>query len=214
MEKICSKCKIIKKIVEFPTDPKRKTCKQCRLTEWVPRENEILKCNNCGEDKVYTEFSRRGKQKPFQCKRCINEKSRNNRTEEKAMKIRQRYSLHKDDINATRRKYLQNRRDNDPQYRAMMALHCRLYIAAKQKTGKTMELTGCTRDELICHLASKFTESMTWQNYGEWHIDHIRPCSSFDLTDAEQQRECFHWSNLQPLWAADNLKKGCKFTDS
>jgi hypothetical protein len=52
---------------------------------------------------------------------------------------------------------------------------------------------------------------MTWENYGPvWHVDHIRPCASFDLTDPAQQRECFHFSNLQPLFAAENLAKGDK----
>lgn len=93
----------------------------------------------------------------------------------------------------------------------MMALHCRLYMAVAQKKGKTMELTGCSKYELLEHLGSQFTESMTWENYGQWHIDHIRPCASFDLTDLEQQKICFHWTNLQPLWATDNIKKGSKY---
>ena len=48
---------------------------------------------------------------------------------------------------------------------------------------------------------------MTKENYGEWHVDHIKPCASFDLTDPEQQAICFHYTNLQPLWAVDNIKK-------
>lgn len=52
---------------------------------------------------------------------------------------------------------------------------------------------------------------MSWENYGEWHIDHIKPCSSFDLSDPKQQKECFNYTNLQPLWAIDNLKKSYKY---
>jgi hypothetical protein len=54
---------------------------------------------------------------------------------------------------------------------------------------------------------------MTWDNYGKygWHLDHIKPCSSFNLKDPEQQLQCFHWSNQQPLWAKDNLSKGAKW---
>jgi hypothetical protein len=57
------------------------------------------------------------------------------------------------------------------------------------------------------HLKDHFLPEMNWDNYGAWHIDHIRPCASFDLTDPEQQKQCFHYTNLQPLWAADNIRK-------
>lgn len=53
-------------------------------------------------------------------------------------------------------------------------------------------------------------EGMSWENYGEWHIDHIVPCSSFDLTDPKQQEDCFNFKNLQPLWGWENSKKGSK----
>ena len=71
-----------------------------------------------------------------------------------------------------------------------------------------MDLVGCSIPELRKRLTQQFLPGMTWDNYGKWHIDHIRPCASFDLTDPEQQKQCFHYSNLQPLWAADNLRKG------
>jgi hypothetical protein len=51
---------------------------------------------------------------------------------------------------------------------------------------------------------------MSWENHGEWHIDHIRPCAAFDLTLAAEQKVCFHYSNLQPLWAEENMKKSAK----
>ena len=55
---------------------------------------------------------------------------------------------------------------------------------------------------------------MTRKNYGLWHVDHIKPCFSFDLTDPEQQKICFHYTNLQPLWALENIKKGKKESPS
>lgn len=219
MEKVCYKCKVSKPIELFPNDPKcsdgkRGTCKVCRITLWVPTENEILTCSKCGEQKSHLLFSNCGKQKPHQCKECRNAsdlvKRRKNR-EEYNKKQRDFYDANKEEINATRRVNLQKRRDNDPKYRAMMALHCRLYMAVAHKKGKTIELTGCSHEALINHLESKFSEGMTWENYGKWHIDHIRPCASFDLTCAEQQRTCFNWVNLQPLWARDNIIKGCKW---
>lgn len=76
-----------------------------------------------------------------------------------------------------------------------------------KRTARTHELIGCTITELMDHLSKQFTEGMTWDNYGEWHIDHKRPCASYDLTQAEQQKACFHHSNLQPMWAKDNRRK-------
>jgi hypothetical protein len=86
-------------------------------------------------------------------------------------------------------------------------------IHAMQRNSKsvpTESLVGCTMEELKDYVESKFQEGMTWENYGEWHIDHIIPCSSFDLSVDEQQARCFHFSNMQPLWAVDNMKKGSK----
>jgi hypothetical protein len=98
----------------------------------------------------------------------------------------------------------------DSQYRMKMALHVRLYDAVKRnkgvKSAKTLELLGCTVEQLQTFLEAEFTEGMTWENYGEWHIDHLRPCASFNLADPEEQKKCFHWTNLQPLWALDNIR--------
>jgi hypothetical protein len=79
------------------------------------------------------------------------------------------------------------------------------------KLGKSAHLIGCTPDKLREHIQTQFTDGMTWDNYGDWHIDHKRPCSSFDLTKPEEQHKCFHYTNLQPLWAADNQSKGSKW---
>ena len=75
-----------------------------------------------------------------------------------------------------------------------------------------MEYLGCAINELKEHLKSMFVEGMTWENHAQdgWHIDHIKPCYTFDLRDPKQQKECFHYTNLQPLWWYDNLKKNRK----
>lgn len=96
-------------------------------------------------------------------------------------------------------------------------LRCRLNNALKAKKKDKLHnlnfLNGCSIEELCSHLESLFQEGMTWENWSRdgWHIDHIRPCASFDLTDSAQQRECFHYTNLQPLWAADNIRKSDKW---
>lgn len=90
-----------------------------------------------------------------------------------------------------------------------------LKMINEPKTKFTTELVGCTIKQLRCHLASLFTEGMNWKNHTlhGWHIDHIMPCSLFDLSDPIQQKKCFHWSNLQPLWGPDNIRKSDKHPD-
>jgi hypothetical protein len=76
------------------------------------------------------------------------------------------------------------------------------------KSLSTINLIGCSIEHLRRHLAFQFQPGMSWSNYGKWHIDHIRPCAKFDLSKESEQKKCFHYTNLQPLWAKDNLIKG------
>jgi hypothetical protein len=80
------------------------------------------------------------------------------------------------------------------------------------KSKSTMKLVGCSLDFLKQYLESQFKQGMNWNNYGlrGWHIDHIRPCASFDLRKVSEQKKCFHYTNLQPLWAEENWSKNCK----
>ena len=140
----------------------------------------------------------------------IAESQRNYRATPKYAKNKEKYREENRDKLAKDRK---ERRQTDTEFRLSGNLRTRLNIALKKgvgkKCGSTLELTGCTWAELRSHLESQFAEGMTWENYGlyGWHVDHIKPCNSFDLTIDSQQRECFHYTNLQPLWAEDNLKK-------
>ena len=110
------------------------------------------------------------------------------------------------------------RRQTDIEFRLSDNLRKRLsgYITRGRRDLSTLQLLGCSLSEFKNHLEANFTEDMSWDNYGYrgWHIDHIKPIASFDLTIPEQVRECFHYSNLQPLWAIDNLRKGCSMQDS
>jgi hypothetical protein len=223
MQKKCSKCEVTKPIEHFPNDSKcsdgkRGVCKECRkgnLKQWIPEENELLVCIKCDESKNYGLFAKHGRQKPFMCKECKNTTSKNKRREDPDFYneiYKEYYNKNKERINEVRRSTQQKRRDEDPIFRIRKNMGSRIYLAVKNK-GKTMELTGCSREDLKTHLESKFTNGMTWENYGEWHIDHIRPCASFNLEDPEEQNKCFHWTNLQPLWALDNIKKGDKWEE-
>ena len=121
------------------------------------------------------------------------------------------YSLkNKERIQKYRNRYEMERKKTDPNFKLRITLRQRIQKALKglNKSNRTRELLGCTIDELWTHLESKFTDGMTRENHGKWHVDHIKACSKFDLTDPKQQQICFHWSNLQPLWALDNIRKG------
>jgi hypothetical protein len=109
--------------------------------------------------------------------------------------------------------YQAKRCAEDPIFLARKNLRNRLRkFVLGQKRGSIGTVIGCDWNQLVAHLESQFKPGMGWENYSirGWHIDHIRPCASFDLTDPEQQKECFHYSNLQPLWAEENLKKGAR----
>lgn len=99
--------------------------------------------------------------------------------------------------------------------------HClrariRKTILGKNNSARSLALLGCTLEFLKTWLESKFKPGMTWENHGRfgWHIDHIRPCSSFDLSKPDEQAVCFHYTNLQPLWAYENLSKSDKVITS
>lgn len=86
-------------------------------------------------------------------------------------------------------------------------------LKGKKKDKHTMEYIG-PLSELITHLENHFEKEaercghpISWENYGEWHIDHIRPCASFNLDLEEEKHKCFHYTNVQPLWGTDNMSK-------
>jgi len=114
--------------------------------------------------------------------------------------------------NAYVRQYEKNRKKVDIGFKLSKILRTRMWSALKTnvKSNKTIELTGCTLNQLKKYIESKFQDGMNWENYGVWHIDHIIPCARFDLSDPGQQKICFHYTNLQPMWGEDNLKKGAR----
>jgi len=110
------------------------------------------------------------------------------------------------------RLYTIKRYHNDPVFALKMNQRTRVRaILKKNKCAQTHELLGCSFQELKIHLENQFVDGMSWENMGEWHIDHIIPLVSFDLSIPENQKIAFNYKNLQPLWAIDNLKKGAKY---
>lgn len=131
-------------------------------------------------------------------------------------KIYQReYRLkNKDKIN----KYYKERKKTNIRFKLRDLLSKRILSAIKNQYGikavTTIKLLGCDIETIRKYLESKFQDGMSWENHGKgsgkWNIDHIIPCAAFDLTKEEEQRKCFHYSNLQPLWEIDNLIKSDK----
>jgi hypothetical protein len=113
-------------------------------------------------------------------------------------------------INARRK----HRYHRDPAFRIKKNLARRLTKkladAGKRWSARTERLVGCNVNFLRGYLECLFKPGMSWGNYGKWEVDHRTPCANYDLTDPAQQRSCFHWSNLQPLWEWENASKGAK----
>lgn len=98
-----------------------------------------------------------------------------------------------------------------PEFKIPRALRHRLWYFAKGfKSTSMRRLVGCSRAQLLEHLKRQFRRGMTIENYGKWEIDHIIPCTMYDLTNPEHQAQCFHFTNLQPMWKGDNIRKGNK----
>jgi len=100
-------------------------------------------------------------------------------------------------------------------FRMTKYLRTRIYNALKYnyKSQSTIKLLGCSIDFLKKYLQLKFQSGMSFENYGKWHVDHIKPCAKFDLSKASEQKKCFNYTNLQPLWAEDNLRKHSKLEE-
>ncbi len=126
--------------------------------------------------------------------------------------IKQRQRLYRQSIAYKKYKveYITNRRKLDVRFRIKGTLSNRVRNALRgtNKSVDTLSLIGCDINFLMYRIQIKFKKGMNWDNRTKWHIDHIIPSSKFNLTKPREQRKCFHYTNLQPLWAKDNISKG------
>lgn len=184
--KVCSKCGVVRNISEFRKDVTKKDglrpdCKLCVKSYEMSR-----RINN-----------------PDMMKEKLKTYYKNN--PEKRKKYRENYKLRKQE----QRK---ERRNNDPVFNLINRMRCRIWkylnILEITKKNKTFDIVGCSPEFLKEHLEDQFIDGMSWDNKGDWHIDHIIPLSSAK-TEEELYSLC-HYTNLQPLWAEDNLKKSNK----
>lgn len=188
-KKRCTKCFLIKPFKEFPPQKEgfmgvKAQCKEC----------------NKKYDKKFQEKT--------------NYRTKRDKTQ-KAKEYRKQYvEKNKDWWRKYEREYKTSRRQEDMFFKIKSNLSSRLSDLIQNRIigQRTIELLGCDRNTFLQHIESQFTEGMTWENYGlkGWHIDHIIPISSYDLTNESEVKKACHYSNLQPLWWKDNLEKGNK----
>ena len=158
-------------------------------------------CTKCKQDKELTEFNRDRSKKDGRytyCKVCHRAKQKN--------WVTSNHEYQSDYM----RDYQKRRKAADPTFRWVAQIRCRLrrILIDTGSHQPTLDLLGCTGQEWRDHLESQFTDGMSWDNYGEWHVDHIIPVSAFDQNKLDERAICWHYSNTQPLWAADNMAKG------
>jgi len=194
--KQCTKCRESKEISDFVKGAN--LCKECKKTIYLKNKPIIYdgwgkECTQCLDFKKWEEFC--------YCK---------NSTDKKSIYCRDCRSLNIK---------LQRQTNINLQFGASLRNRINTVLKPNKKSASTEELIGCSLDELKIRFELLFMPGMTWDNHGtgkngkgmkEWHIDHIIPCCKFNLSKDEEQRKCFHYSNLQPLWASDNMKKGGK----
>jgi hypothetical protein len=195
--------------------------------------NFIKVCTKCNNKKTITEFykQKRGKhgirsvciscskQYDFEHKEEINLRKKSQYFKNKSeinLKHKQYYIDNKNKIETQHVIYVKQRKEIDIDFKTIINLRSRLNQALKGnwKSGHTIELLMCSIHELKLHIESLWLPGMSWNNYGfgnnKWNIDHIIPCSFFNMLDPTEQHMCFRWKNLQPMWQIDNFKKGDK----
>ncbi len=211
--KICSKCKEEKELCFFGVDKKRNDglrlyCNDCRKIESLEyrkrnpekRKETIKKYYENNKEKTKEKDKVRFLENPEKIRAIKLKSYHKNKTKDKQIDRRRKY-----------RKY---KRKTDEKYKLADATRSRIKFYLQRnnitKKNKTFDIVGCTPEFLKEHIEKKFKEGMSWDNYGfyGWHIDHIKPLSSAK-TDEELYKLC-HYSNLQPLWANENLSKGSK----
>ena len=197
--KTCTKCNIEKPLDNFVKNKRQKdgyhyVCKECHKT-YKEQNKDIIKEKHriwLNNNKEYiSEYNKQYNQNNPEKKKYYTDRWWENNP-----------NYHKE---WKRKKY-----STDIYYRIKDNLRSRFYNAVinQFKIQSVIDLLGCSIDELKQHLELQFKPEMNWGNHGEvWEIDHIKPCSSFDLTDIEQQKQCFHYTNLQPLFKTSGIAK-------
>ena len=191
--KKCTKCKIYKDLDQFGKDKGQKSGLKPRCKSCMKEDRELFYLKNLEYARQYA--------RNWQA----------NHKEARKIYLKK----HKKQILKRQSEYDKKFYKQNINYKISKLLRNRVYFSVRgfHKSKSTLELLSCSIENLKNHLESQFKEGMTWDNYNKegWHIDHIKPCACFDLSKPEEQAKCFHYSNLQPLWAEENLKKSAKY---
>lgn len=214
MEKFCSECKKLKEISNFGIDNSKKCgyrgqCKICRA-EKIKETTKRYQFNNKEKlQKQRKEYNLKNKERNKQ--KYLNNIDKIKKYNLNRKKYMQEYLKRWRFNNKEKTKAYRKNRTLSLNEKIIKLIRRRLLIsinlAGVKKCEPTTKLIGCSIDFLKEYIESKFTKGMTWENRGNngWHIDHIIPCSLFDLSKPEQQKLCFHYTNLQPLWATTEI---------
>lgn len=218
--KHCNTCDTTKTVDQFHKDRSKKDGRHSRCKACACASRKAYRAANreeiAAKKKIYYEANRekiaeKGKRYREENYEAVQERKRIYReSNREALAEKQRLWLAEN--REWHREYQRNRRANDPVFRFVDYTRARLrkILNGIRSHPEALALLGCTRQEWRDHLESQFTDGMSWENHGEWHVDHIIPVSSFDQSDPEQRKICWNFSNTQPLWAADNAAKGNK----
>ena len=195
MVKVCTKCNEEKQLAEFNNRSDSKDGKDiyCRICK--NKMTKLWKTQN-----------------PDKLKECQRKSDKNWYQNNKQRKLKINTAWKKQNIAHVKRWYRDYRKEreaNDPAFKIANKIRNRLWYAmkGKKKTCKFDEYTGCTRIFLVQYLESKFEPGMTWDNYGQWEIDHIEPLHKFDLAEKEELLRACHYTNLQPIWKENHKKR-------
>ncbi len=211
--KRCTKCGEVKALTEFSVRSRAKDGRQFNCKACDKQYHDATRERIVARMRVY---NTRIRDKRIAYCRAYYAKNRSSLL----AYFRTRYITHRKQLIKKGVAYTKKRRRESVQVRIRDALRNRVFctIHRGHKSAPTLALIGCSFDHFVAHIEGQFAPGMTWDNYGRkngiqcWEIDHKRPCSSFDLTDPQQQRECFNFRNCQPLWAKDNATKGSALT--
>jgi hypothetical protein len=207
--KKCSTCKTFKNRDTFS--------KNRRNSDGL--DNRCKECVLIAQRKRRATSKGRAKMRKWARERYYRDKQNRPDLIQKKYAYRRQYGReHKEVLNAYSLAYINKRKKEDINFHLKDILRKRLWAAIKhtKKISSAVKDLGCSIWKLKIYLQLKFhrnpenNQMMTWENYGQWHIDHIKPLASFDLTDRTQFLQACHYTNLQPLWAKQNLKKADK----